>query len=324
MPGSEKDLKDLLDKYEKGTCTPAEKALLEAWYHSLDMTAPGDQAPNDLQKNLTLIWQGLEKDTAPKKIIRLPYLRIAAAVIILLISAALLFRQTSHRQRTTAPAFVSMTTAARQVKEIRLPDSTIVWLNASSSLQYSENMGADSIRRVTLVEGEAFFDIKQDPAHPFEVITPRGIRTTVLGTSFDMKAYANDKTLSVAVVTGKVRVSNGTTITGQDGILTAGQGLSINTDTSQTFDRYTTNLHTAGGWRSGQLEFDNATLEEIAHALERWYKVPVRSAGPYARNARYNARFNKGETLKEVLRLLSITNGLRYKTTSDTTYINSK
>jgi len=252
----------------------------------------------------------------------MPYLRIAAAVMVLLVGAALVFRQSHHPQGTMAPVYLSMTTAARQVKEIHLPDSSIVWLNASSSLQYSQSLGTDSIRRVTLTEGEAFFDIRQNPAHPFEVVTARGIRTTVLGTSFDIKAYANDRNVSVAVVTGKVRVANTTTLRGQDGILTEGQGLSLTADSNLAYDRYTTNLRIAGGWRNGQLEFDNATLEEIAHTLERWYKVPVTGLVHDARyNARYNARFTKGETLKEVLRLLSLTKGLHYKTSSDTTYL---
>ncbi|MDJ1467744.1 FecR family protein [Xanthocytophaga flava] len=90
------------------------------------------------------------------------------------------------------------------VKEIRLPDGSQIWLNKYSTISYKPDFGK-SDRRVTL-SGEGFFVIEKDKTKPF-IIQAGGTETKVLGTSFDLKAYTNDKTIELTVVTGKVEFS---------------------------------------------------------------------------------------------------------------------
>jgi transmembrane sensor len=84
-----------------------------------------------------------------------------------------------------------------------LSDGTVVTLKKDSKLQVSEDFGGQ-FRTVTL-SGEAFFEVKKDPEHPFLVIAG-GVVTKVLGTSFTVRAYQGETKTSVAVKTGKVTV----------------------------------------------------------------------------------------------------------------------
>jgi len=321
-------LQELLEKYEQGACSPAEKKWLEDWYGSLDLPVARDPSTPTDEASLVQIWQGLQAATlTPKKIGWRSGLRIAAAVIPFILLGSLLFykyRMAAGPGKHDPLRFNQIATTARQVKKFILPDGSAVWLNAASSLRFSEDMQSDSVRRVFLPEGEAFFDVRQDAARPFVIQTAGGLRVRVLGTSFDLRSYANDMRVSVAMATGKVQVLIDSAGVSREQVLSAGQGLSVDKSTLRIV-AYTPNLHATGGWRSGQLEFDNATLAEMAHGLERWYNRPVlvRSGRGNAAD-RYNARFDKGASLKEVLRLLSITNGLQYKFAGDSVWISNK
>ncbi|WP_314510855.1 FecR family protein [Xanthocytophaga agilis] len=91
------------------------------------------------------------------------------------------------------------------VKEIRLPDGSQIWLNKYSTISYSSDFGRNN-RRITL-SGEGFFVIEKDKTKPF-IIQAGGTETKVLGTSFDLKAYTDDKNIELTVVTGKVEFSD--------------------------------------------------------------------------------------------------------------------
>ncbi|MEZ0485484.1 FecR family protein [Fibrella aquatica] len=87
---------------------------------------------------------------------------------------------------------------------VKLPDGTVVTLEAGSHLEMSNDFG--QVNREVTLTGEAFFQVTKDPSKPFLVNTGK-IVTRVLGTSFSVKAYESDSRISVSVKTGKVTVS---------------------------------------------------------------------------------------------------------------------
>ena len=97
-------------------------------------------------------------------------------------------------------------TERAEYKYILLPDSTQVWLNAGSTLDYPEHFD-ETTREVTLT-GEAYFDVKHAAEHPFIIHTGQ-IQTTVLGTAFNINAYTDRSNIQVSVSRGKVKVSRG-------------------------------------------------------------------------------------------------------------------
>jgi ferric-dicitrate binding protein FerR (iron transport regulator) len=97
---------------------------------------------------------------------------------------------------------VATVATGRQRQKVLLPDGSTVWLNTQTRLRYSQ--GRDSVRRVEL-EGEAYFTVRHDAAHPFIVHTAR-LEIADLGTSFDVKAYPGDRAAEATLIEGSIEV----------------------------------------------------------------------------------------------------------------------
>nr|WP_262904646.1 FecR domain-containing protein [Hymenobacter lucidus] len=109
-------------------------------------------------------------------------------------------------QRTpvaSVDGWLQQTNQTRQVQYFRLPDSSRISLHPGSSLRYRTALAG--ARREVHLEGEAFFQVSKNPRRPFLVFTKQVV-TTVLGTSFRVKAYTAGQDASVAVLEGKVAV----------------------------------------------------------------------------------------------------------------------
>ncbi|MBV7529064.1 FecR family protein [Chitinophaga sp. sic0106] len=127
---------------------------------------------------------------------RKPWLRIAAAVTVLIVagtSAFLLMNKPAATQ-------LELVAASSPVTDT-LPDGSIITLNKNSRIQYASNF--DTNRHITL-EGEAFFNVATDPSHPF-VLKTGDVQVRVLGTSFNVKS--NQQQVEVIVETGAVEVN---------------------------------------------------------------------------------------------------------------------
>lgn len=144
-----------------------------------------------------------------------------------------------------------------------LPDGTQVWLNAKSALRYPATFQASA--RVVELSGEAYFDVDPKPGRPFQVRTTK-VTVTVMGTAFNLKAYAEEVTVTTGVYKGRVQVSDHHKETS----LSAGQQLVIGGDGS---------WHAAGGaeldaaaaWKNKLFVFRHTPLPAIIAELSRWY-----------------------------------------------------
>ncbi|WP_316837395.1 FecR family protein [Pedobacter nutrimenti] len=127
----------------------------------------------------------------------------AAAAIFLIVGIGYLYRaevsnwiNPVHEQQ--------LLSAAGERKQLLLPDGTKVWLGPGSKFNYPDRFFG--VKRTVKLEGEAFFEVKHDSRHPF-VIQSGSVSTTVLGTSFNVKAYKLKHDVEVTLVTGKVAVA---------------------------------------------------------------------------------------------------------------------
>ena len=210
-----------------------------------------------------------------------------------------------YRTKPQAAGLSTVATRSGERKRIDLGDGSVVWLNAASQLQYPDRFDPD-IREVTL-EGEAFFEVAKDADRPF-VIRSGELKTTVLGTSFNIRAYKEDKTLSVAVVTGKVRV------TAPD----LRSEVHLVPDQQAVFDKKERRLNkndqvSASGlasWKEGLFQFRNTTFSEVTAILQRSYNVRI-TYDPLLENCPIIlADFERTEPVKNILKtLLSSVNG---------------
>ncbi|CAM4054370.1 FecR family protein [Pedobacter westerhofensis] len=206
-----------------------------------------------------------------------------------------------------------------QQARFTLPDSSVVYLGGGSTLKYPKNFNG-KIRNVDL-DGEAFFDVVHQSAHPFTVNTG-DITTVVLGTSFNIKAYDTEHKVAVTVKTGKVAVM--AKHNGQDQVikyLLPDDQISINTQNGlYTFSEISAN--DVVSWINHDFIFYNTSLEDIATALEHHYGIAIEFTDPDLSKVRLTAKF-KNITLTEAMENISILSGLAFTQNGNHLYISN-
>lgn len=245
-------------------------------------------------------------------------LRIAAAVIVLLGGTLLyLFRN------SLLPAQMhTIATAHRETKRVILPDSSVVVLNSNSKLSYADNWKE---RKVTL-EGEAYFEVQASPEHPF-VIRSGEVQTRVLGTSFNISAYPQDKRISVGVMTGKVELSKiraeGRILVNpgemavydreKDHISHAATEEKVMVESKEiaVFDKRKDHIvHSVekdtvyNAWMEGKLNFYRTPLSDVAAALERVFPINITISNNYENECEINGRFHVNQSPAEILTII--------------------
>jgi transmembrane sensor len=219
---TEAEFYQLLQRYLDGRCTPAEQARVAQWYEQLHQPAAATPPLPSQQAVEAAIWQRLRLDPVAAKAApptprlrrltralgRQPQLRWAASLGLLALGLGGLLPYARHWQ--AAPAATSTErgwtrhrNTTQQVQLFQLPDASRVTLQPGSSLRYTTALAGP--RREVYLEGEAFFQVHKNPQRPFLVFTNQVV-TTVLGTSFDVKAYPGQAQARVAVREGKVAV----------------------------------------------------------------------------------------------------------------------
>jgi len=176
-------------------------------------------------------------------------------------------------------------------QEVRLPEESVVLLNAGSHLTFAKR-GFEKDRTLTL-EGEGFFQVH--PGSRFTVNTPYG-SVTVLGTSFNV--FARNGRLEVTCYTGKVRV---TAASSREGILTPGQRILSEGDTFA--QQAVAEAAAKPEWTDGRFRFEDQPLRDVIAELERQFDVRVQFSQEIG-DLRYTGLFERGD-LDEALRLVT-------------------
>lgn len=184
-----------------------------------------------------------------------------------------------------------------------LPDGTTGFLNSGSTLTYAIPFAGN--RKVEL-QGEAWFDVVSDELHPFEI----GAGTSavkVLGTSFNLSAYPNDNFVEVVLAEGNVEFR--ATPNGQPLVILPSERVVFN---GKEINIETTDPSKFKGWTEGKLIFRGDNMAEVTRRLERWYNIEVEVAHPALNEYVFRATF-EDDSLREVLKFLSMTSPIRYK-----------
>ncbi|MEC5144298.1 FecR domain-containing protein [Chitinophaga sp. 212800010-3] len=287
-----------------GTATPdEEQAFLESYellqrrYPQWDATVMGEEEA--FRKSLFRDVMNRIDDVARRR--RLIWFSRAAAAVLLL--AALGTGTWLFLKKPRAPVLPVQTSIASgdHIKQLQLPDGTKIWLNTASNLIVPENFG-NNTRELTLT-GEAYFEVANSPAAPFVLHTGK-LTTRVLGTSFNVKAYTEDKTIAVTVVSGKVGVTSRSGAKAEPMLVTP--------DQRAVYDKTNNELqreeHIGSGdmtaWKEGRLLFRNTPMNEVLNALKRRYHVNV-SCSPAMEDCPVYGDFNN-EPLEKVLKVLAL------------------
>lgn len=228
-------------------------------------------------------------------------LRWAATILILVcVPSLLLYLKMSESKLTLLTESVAL---KGDIKEITLTDGTKVWLNRGSSICYPSNF--KNIERTLYLDGEAYLDVKKDPAHPF-IVKTQAIQVKVFGTSFNINTKYEDNTVQTTLVEGSVVIldKNGKKLTS----LNPGQMASVNTEL-QTVNLKVVNPKYYTSWRTGEVYFENAGIHEIISKIEEVYDIKIQTDTHLKRKSinqkKYNFIFNRNQPIDSVFEMLN-------------------
>lgn len=240
-------------------------------------------------------------------------LKIAAAVALLVVSLFAFYPSTERQPIEVAQAtFIEKSNPAGRKSTIILPDGSRVVLNSDSKIRYER--GFKENYREVILEGEAFFEVEKDISRPF-VVSTGDISTTVLGTSFNVSAYAKSNHIDVAVVTGRVEVKKASYHDGEqeDVVFLTPNKLASYDRGKRRIATSSFNMEETVGWKDGILIFKNADQEEIASRLKSWYGLDVEFKGSgKIMNKRYTGKFDNN-SLEYVLKAISYTSEISFE-----------
>ena len=223
-----------------------------------------------------------EKQTNEAKVISFNRYKIwirVAAIFVFLGLGAWFFLDTDANHTI---ARLDIETGAEERKKWDLPDGSTVWLNENSKLKFVDSVGIN--QRWVSLEGEAFFDVKRDETKPFVIHSGDAV-TTVLGTSFNVRAYPEEVNVEVSVETGKVRLERVDDRQEQVQLLAGNTGLYERT--TEKVLKKEVKSENVNSWRTGKLTFSDVPVQTIVETLERHFGENIELSNPAIGNCIY-------------------------------------
>ena len=308
----------ILNKYFQGIASNKEEELLENFYQDRLQNSRGieswsleekEEARLRMQKHLKN-----QVRSSPQNRFIIPKSKWGiASVIIVAIGISIWFSDFTSMDNTSPNRadYMTKVSARGQKLTVRLSDGSIVKLNSESKIIYPQSFENTSSREIQLT-GEAFFEVTKDETKPF-VITSGELVTSVLGTSFNIKAYPKEETISVTVATGRVRVETKTnSLSKQMEILTPGQ--------QGFFDKKNTDLMKSEvdlekflSWKDNKIVFDDLPFIEAITILERWFDQEITFEDPQDAADCYISGKFENESLDNILDGLKFLKGFDYQ-----------
>ena len=314
----------LLENYLSQNCSLDEKKELNMLINSLedeDLKAEfralwdnytteitlSDKDSQDILKNI-LSEKKNQHRTLRKKTTRSVYLRTisVAASLLLLISVGIYISKgitlNGSGPVVAKAVIVSPNQATSYIRNLTLPDGTTVILHTGSTLQFPKKFSGTT-REVTL-KGEAYFDVKHMASKPF-IIHSGDVKTTVLGTAFNIKAWPGQKNVIVSVTRGKVRVENGAKVLA---VLTVNQSVDYNLRNADAKQQTVNAEETVSNWTKQDMIFNRATFESIVQVLSQRYGKDITISNSELANTQITSSFSGTEPLENILETLCVIN----------------
>jgi ferric-dicitrate binding protein FerR (iron transport regulator) len=203
-----------------------------------------------------------------------------------------------------------------QRSNIILPDGTKVWLNSHSKITYPRDYGVRE--RSLSLTGEACFEVAKDPGKRFTVNAGE-MQVEALGTSFNIKAYDDDREIVATLFSGSVRA----TVRDKTAMLEPEQYAAFNRENRNMNTGYAENAAYAAMWRDNELAFNRQTLDEIAVMFNRLYNVTIQFESEKIRNYRFSGII-KNNSLYNVIEIISLTAPVSYLCKGDTILLSER
>lgn len=187
-----------------------------------------------------------------------------------------------------------------------LPDSTEVWLNASSSLQFPSAFAGNE-RRIEL-DGEAYFKVFHNKRKPF-IVNTAVFNVQALGTSFNISAYKGDPKFSATLEEGKVKISD---MKDTEKVMFLEPDGQLNYNLlDQSYKTQNVRVKDVIAWKDGILIFNETPFYEVAAKLGRWFNASIQISDKSIANYRFTGTFTS-ESLDQVMELITMSTPISY------------
>ncbi len=286
----------------------ANKKLLEELYYVLFLAdRQAAISAIDVERSLAKFKKNLKKQEFKyKKVFR--WKRYAVHIAAFLVGALFTGGAFWLYSQDNASSYM-VSTEPGQRAQVVLPDGTRVWLNSSTQLTYKKEYWR-SARNVDLA-GEAYFEVKRNEHVPFTVRS-KNIKTSVLGTKFNVRAHSGEERVVTTLLCGSVCV-NAPDGTGEGFLLKPGQTLDVDAKTYKAELIEYAQPKDVLLWIKGELRFEQATLADIVSTLEKHFDVRFKFANERLKNERFTCKFSTDDNIAQILAVISLTKRLTYQ-----------
>ena len=195
--------------------------------------------------------------------------------------------------------------------QIMLPDSSMVWLNSDTRIEYPEVF--DKAERKVKLSGEAYFEVKSDSLHPMIITTDKGFQIKVTGTSFNVKAYNDDNVARTTLYSGSISLlykGAGNTVIEKK--MRPNQCVDLYDEKIRITKNATEEqLESASIWKAGRIHFESTPLSEAIKTLNRWHGTQFKIENPEVLEYRITANF-ENESIVQIMELIKMTTYIDY------------
>lgn len=273
--------KHIIDRTLGNTATPEEARQVIRWFS----TPQGSQYLSSLMDDdMEKIQPGSEELYAERSVpsdemyqyiikrIRLQkrkriLFRVAAILIPILLLLGQFWYIEKHIDLFADSGYEEIYVPKGERMQLIFQDGSRATLNAETRIKYPRKFGFSE--RTVELEGEAFFEVSPNEDRPF-IVDMKDINVKVLGTTFDVKAYATDPDIFVTLETGKVHLANKSHSLAY---MKPGEKATYNRKSGVCKISRPENIDHLSAWRKNHIIFTNTPLAEVLATLSRWYNV---------------------------------------------------
>lgn len=292
------DLEVLLDRYLQGLCTPEEEALLERFFEQSGQPEKEIRLSGDDKERMFAAFKASPRFTPKRRAI---IWQAAAAAVLLLSLGLWLWQEQTHK----VIAYKQISCPKGNLLKVVLPDSSVVMLNANSTLRYAASFNEN---RTLELKGEGLFTVTKDDEHPFIIHTAGDIATKVLGTQFTIRSYDDLPETRVIVVSGRVQVKHASTILGT---VEANEEVTYNRQDGDHALNTVADADKLSGWTKGEWEYENMSVQELKSLLLNYYNINIVTTRPFVADADMN--FTNRQSAEDIINIFCITANCHYK-----------
>ncbi len=201
--------------------------------------------------------------------------------------------------------------------QLILADGTKVWLNAASSLHFPTSFVGKE-RKVTLT-GEGYFEVAKNSAMPFKVDVAGKGEVEVLGTHFNVNAYADEANIKTTLLEGKVKANFG-----QKSLELFPNQQSVFKNESNFLQlKKDVDVNKVTSWKNGLFDFEDDDITDIMRQLARWYNVQIQYNGKITEQ-HFTGAIRRQVPVSQVLFMLQQAGGVEFNVINNKIEVNTK